>query len=165
MLVKPGDSLSGFLMMSRGLPGIRQFTASPRFDPTQYLPDPDEYPDSAVNVDSLGRTLNYYGWTVGPTAPPENFIASSFIDTLVSYKHQALSLGWIDNQGVANSLDSKLENARSKLDAGDSTAARNLLDAFLNEVEAQNGKHLTNEAYVVLKYNAKYLIDRLPAAH
>ena len=86
----------------------------------------------------------------------------NLLDTLVSLKHQAVANGWIDNQGVANSLDSKLDNAKSKLEAGDTTAAKNMLNAFVNEVEAQNGKHLTSEAYALLKYNAEYLIDRLP---
>ncbi len=86
----------------------------------------------------------------------------SLLDMLITSKEQAAAKGWIDNQGIANSLDSKLDNAKKRLAAGDTTAAKNILNAFVNEVEAQNGKHLTSEAYTLLKYNAEYLIERLP---
>lgn len=84
------------------------------------------------------------------------------LDTLISLKEQCAANGSIDNQGVANSLDSKLNNARSRLEAGDSTAAKNMLEAFVNEVEAQKGKHLTTDAYLLLKFNAEYVAGRLP---
>ncbi len=171
LLPGPGSSVNGFTMMSKALPGIRAFTAYPDFNVYEFYPDIDQdttaTQDSIYNVitsyvDSMQNAVNYHGWTIGPTAPPLDSSASSWIDTLISYKHQALSLGWIDNQGVASSLDSKLDNARNRLVAGDTAAARNILNAFVNEVEAQNGKHLTSEAYALLKYNAEYLIRKLP---
>ncbi len=104
--------------------------------------------------DSTNQSVPVNATTVMPV--------ETLLDTLISLKHQALAEGWIDNRGIANSLDSKLDNARKKLASGDSTTAKNMLNAFVNEVEAQNGKHLTSEAYALLKYNAEYLIDRLP---
>ena len=99
--------------------------------------------------------------TVVPGKLSDTFIQLNFLDTLISYKHQALSLGWIDNEDIANSLDSKLDNTKKNLASGDNTAAKNILRAFIYEVEAQNGKQLTSEAYALLKYNAEYLINRL----
>ena len=49
-------------------------------------------------------------------------------------------------QGISNSLDAKLENAQKALDrakAGDTGSACHLLDAFVNEVNAQEGHELT----------------------
>ncbi|MDZ7262124.1 MAG: hypothetical protein ONB05_08475, partial [candidate division KSB1 bacterium] len=69
--------------------------------------------------------------------------------------------GWIDNQGIANSLDAKLDNAKKQLEKGKTKTAINVLQAFVNEVEAQKDKHLTSEAYALLKYNAEYLIKKL----
>ncbi|MCK5560220.1 MAG: hypothetical protein KAJ51_06485, partial [Thermoplasmata archaeon] len=43
-----------------------------------------------------------------------------------------------------NSLISKLENAQKSLDKGQDNAAVNQLNAFINEVEAQRGKKLTD---------------------
>ncbi len=170
-LLKPDSSVGLFTMMSKAPPGIRAFTAYSYFDVGEYTPDIHGDTTAALDsiynavnkyIDSMTANMNYHGWTIGPTAPPTDFSPSAWIDTLASYKHQAVSLGWIDNQGIANSLDSKLDNAKSRFAAGDTTAAKNVLNAFVSEVEAQNGKHLTSEAYALLKYNAEYLIRRLP---
>jgi hypothetical protein len=108
--------------------------------------------------------------TLGPTAPPADFKPVAFVDYIISQKHEAYSLGWIKNKGIENSLDEKLDNAKKKIETGDTKTAQNILNAFINEVEAQgcktyddcpSGKHLTPEAYALLKYNMQYLIDNL----
>ena len=43
-------------------------------------------------------------------------------------------------QGIQNSLDSKLQAAIASFNQGNLTAAKNQLAAFLNEVSAQKGK-------------------------
>lgn len=45
-------------------------------------------------------------------------------------------------QGTERSLLAKLDNAQRKVDAGQIAVACNGLDAYLNEVRAQNGKKL-----------------------
>ncbi len=110
------------------------------------------------------ETNSSSGLTISPQTISEFLSPPSLLDTLISYKHQAMALKWIDNEGIANSLDQKLENAKQKLENRDSVAARNILQAFVNEVEAQKDKHLTSEAYALLKFNAEYLIDRLPTS-
>jgi len=161
--IEPGETLQGFAITSRGLPGIRSFSAEPR-DISDLYPSPDEVsnPDSlARRIDEDREAVKFRDLTVAPVAPPTDFAPTIWLDTLISYKHQALSLGWITNQGIANSFDQKLENARKQLQRGNNKAAKNILDAFLNEVEAQKDKHLTSEAYALLKYNAEYLISKL----
>jgi hypothetical protein len=57
-----------------------------------------------------------------------------------------LAMGAIDNNGIANSLRAKLgKNA-------------NQVNAFLNELDAQKGKHITPQAYDILRAGALYLI-------
>lgn len=85
----------------------------------------------------------------------------NLIDMLISDVNTAYEKGWIDNHGIANSLIKKLENANKQLEKGKTIQAINMLNAFLNEVEAQKEKHLTSEAYALLKYNTEYLIQRL----
>ena len=51
--------------------------------------------------------------------------------------------GCIDNAGVANSLTSKLAAAQAYVDAGDVTDALTTLDALLNALRAQSGKHIS----------------------
>jgi hypothetical protein len=45
-------------------------------------------------------------------------------------------------QGTQNSLDSKLQAALASFNQGDTTAAKNQLGAFINEVGAQRGKKI-----------------------
>lgn len=65
------------------------------------------------------------------------------VDALVS-ETRAMNL----QQGIANSLDTKLQNAQDALtasNAGKREDALNKLQAFINSVEAQRGKELSNE--------------------
>ena len=54
----------------------------------------------------------------------------------------AVSIGHIDNAGIANSLLSKLDAAQSAQDRSQVSAAIALLHAFIHEVEAQAGQHI-----------------------
>jgi len=54
----------------------------------------------------------------------------------------AADQGFIDNQGVTNSLFAKLGAAQAAFDRGQTGTAINLLNAFINEVQAQAGKHI-----------------------
>ena len=158
--LKPGSSLQSFQLATFSLPGLISFYAEGDHE----IP---HFPEGMATDSIPGYTdLTPYGpgiigKTVGPVMPVGPIVLASFFDTLISYKHQALALKWIDNQGIANSLDQKLDAAKKKLEGGDNSAARNILQAFVNEVEAQKDKHLTSEAYALLKFNAEFLIDRL----
>jgi len=54
----------------------------------------------------------------------------------------ALSIGHIDNAGIANSLLSILDGAERAQDRNQTAVAVALLNAFIHEVEAQAGKHI-----------------------
>jgi hypothetical protein len=47
------------------------------------------------------------------------------------------------DHGIANALDSKLDDALTALAAGDTATACGSLNAFLNQVAAQRGKRLS----------------------
>jgi hypothetical protein len=166
--IKPGSTLYGLMFHSESLPGIIQFYAEGEHP----LPKFSEgmAPDSIPGYDDLTPYgPGIVGKTVGPVLPPTPFVALAFLDTLISYKHQAFALGWIKNQGIVQSLDAKLDNAKRQLQRNNTTAARNTLQAFLNEVEAlwkdeehpYGGKQITSEAYALLKFNAEYLVSKL----
>jgi hypothetical protein len=165
--IYPGGSLSGLIMTSYGLPGIREATIMPHID---YDNLPEEYYENVELTKQLEDSLEYHTKTIGPTAPPADFKPLDFLNYIIDLKHQAFSLGWIKERGIEESLDAKLENARKKIEEGNTVAAKNILEALINEVEAQgcesyencpSGKHLTSEAYALLKYNVRYLIENL----
>ena len=77
------------------------------------------------------------------------------------------------NNGIVEVLDRRLDMAKRPLDRGDSVMARRDLEIFVMEVELLNNLStklvkreqepvLTSDGYLSLKFNAEYVIDRLP---
>jgi hypothetical protein len=175
--IMPGDTLSGLVMTSYGVPVIRDF----KIKPTYIAEDEDIYnmgvPKAELNEGNLSQHLKTFydsiawkGKTLGPTAPPANFVALDFLSYLIDLKHRAAELGWISNPGVEDSLDVKLNQVKATLQARDIKTASNQLSAFLNEVSAQGcqsydscppGKHLNPEAWGLLFLNGRYLLDKI----
>ena len=164
--IAPRGSMTGYQMLSRGLPAIRHFVAKPYLD-VETLPirppfGPNDLARYEQDLATLETSVEAEGESIGPTAPPANFVAQDFLKTLQSYKKQALQQGWIKNAGIANSLDAKLNAAQASLTRGNTGAAKNQLNAFLDEVVAQTDKQLTSEAVALLRFNAQYLISKIP---
>src|SRR5262249_36180349 len=150
--------LNGIMLSSQALPGIRDVNVEPDIDVDQL---PDEYDENLQKTIELHNSVRWTGKTIGPKAPPKTFVASDFVNYLISVKEQSVTIGWIKDPGLANSLDVKLNDAKKKIAAGDSKTAKNVLGAFQSELTAQNGKQVSTEAYGLLFFNAQYLIDHL----
>jgi hypothetical protein len=153
--VKPGRRSNGFEIVSKGSPSIRRCIVSPFFDfdslfSEERFPNEEDIP----NTDSIQNAVKFYGWTVGPTAPPANFDASACIDTLLSYARQSAELGWLapptgpgkrrDNDcddderpddGITKNIEQRLQKAKRELMKGDSVQARKELEKLLQKVE------------------------------
>ena len=159
--VKPGQSLNGFVMMSKGLPTIRWFKAFPYFNIYEYFPNIEDTTSnmSIEQMDSIREAVNYYGWTVGPTAPPLNFIPTIWCDTLISYTTQSRSLGWIKDDATENKYLGYFASAKTKLVQQDNVGARTVLLQALKDVDIDSTANLTSEAYALLCYNTKYLLS------
>jgi len=67
----------------------------------------------------------------------------------------------IDNQGIVKSLIAKLNVAQKLVDKGKIDQAKNALNTFINEVQAQCGKHVTPEAADTLIKSAEHMISNL----
>lgn len=89
----------------------------------------------AVNVcDMAGNT----------TSNTVKFITFASVDGLKQLVTRFAADNWIDNAGITNSLQSKLQNSDVK--------------AFIQEVEAQSGKHVNNDAAGYLLRDARTLL-------
>jgi hypothetical protein len=86
---------------------------------------------------------------------------ATFQNTLADIAN-SLALGLIGNEGIANALTSKIQAASSAANSGQNQAARNILNAFLNQLSAQTGKHITGAAPQILLEDASSLISQLP---
>ncbi len=69
--------------------------------------------------------------------------------------------GDINNKGVYQSLLAKANNAVALNDQGNSEAAVNLLNALINELEAQRGNHVDANAADMLIMHAEMAIDEI----
>jgi len=164
--ILPGHSLEGFQLTSPGLPGVRTTTVQSGID---YDNLPEEYSDEA-KARELRDGLIFVTVSVGPKAPPQDFVPIEFLNYLISLLHQSRQIGWVTRDGAQQSLLAKLVEAKRKLEEGNGKVAKNLLNAFLNEVRAGScqqftcpaNKPLTSEAYALLFFNGQYLVERLP---
>jgi hypothetical protein len=114
-----------------------------------------EYTKALPYKDTLYKT-----YTIGPVGQPTMTLAET-VDYMVVQKHQAAAQGWITKHGIVVSLDQKLDQAKAKILQGNNKAAANVMNAFVNELQAQKGKAVNEEAYTLLYVNAQWLISRL----
>ena len=89
------------------------------------------------------------------------FTVTATSQSLVSAVNRFTSEGKIDNSGIQNSLLKKLENAQKDIDKGKLDTAINKLQAFITEVQAQSGKHITEDAANLLIADTQWVIDHL----
>ena len=99
--------------------------------------------------------LNYH------TDPDSEIVAEKVVNSCSDIRQDldlCYKIGWITNKGIYNSLSKKIDNAEKQADKGKSKTAINNLNAFINEVEAQRDKHITEDAAVILVEDAEALI-------
>jgi hypothetical protein len=163
----PGQTVDGYRLTSYGLPAIRAVQVRPLIDWDNL---PDEFYENLEKSRALGDSLLFRTSSVGPKAPPQNFVPLEFLNYLIALVHDSRQLGWIKDDGLQQSLLAKLTTAKRKLEASDTASAKNVLGAFLNEVQGAScpdfscpgNKPLTSEAYALLFFNGQFLVDRLP---
>ena len=100
-----------------------------------------------------------------PDAPaPES---SGIVTTVATFQgtlddiRYMLTLDLIDNKGLAKALSSNINAASTAAARGDKKAAENFLNAFVNQVNAQTGKHISGVAPQLLLGDANSLLDQL----
>ena len=140
--------------------------------------------------DNYPQTFYYYNDSTNQSVPITATTVmplENLLDTLISLKHQAVTNSWLINKpqhekdedddnaddGIVERLDRRLDKAKDALTKNDSLKARLELELFVKKIEQlyhvnkeEGERHgvqvLTSEGYALLKYNAEYLIDRLP---
>lgn len=120
--------------------------------------------DSLTGGDSYG--MGTFTYTVTATDNAGNVATQSATYTviatmegLIELINQFLNSGDIDNSGIANSLISKVSNALDAKNSGNEQASDNIMQAFINQVEAQSGKHISTYAVAILINAATYIIN------
>jgi len=107
-----------------------------------------------IEVEAMDKADN-------PASTSLVFSVSVDSDGLLAALEYMCDLGWINKHGICNSLAAKLNATIASIDRENLNAAENQLNAFLNELEAQQGKSINQAAYDVLKAGALYVIEHL----
>jgi hypothetical protein len=166
-VIKQGEEINGFVMSSRGLPGIRRFIAAPYYDIVNFYPSIDDVDDPDSLMDKMEKdrdSISFHGYTISPTALPKNFISIVWCDTLTSYTTQSRMLGWIKDQLSANKYLGYFTSARKSLGQNNITSTRTTLQQVLTDANVDSTANLTSEAYALIRYNTEYLLAQLPTA-
>lgn len=128
---------------------------SPEVSPTHVYLFPGTYLARLNVLDGIGQRDDDTIWITVYEPTPE-----SAIENLIAHV-ESMNL----QQGIDNSLDTKLTSASDALEALNADQrndAVNKLNAFINEVEAQRGKKLTNEQADLLIAAAQEVISLIP---
>ena len=136
-----GDSLTFF---TSGLPKGANFNSSTRT--FQWIPafgDAGNYSVTFTASDSKGGEDSE---TITINVINKKQKLKSSMDELIQKVQDYYETGHIDNEGIKNSLISKLNVAKEKLLEGRYEIAKNVIKAFLNQIKAQSGKHISHSA-------------------
>jgi hypothetical protein len=146
-------------------PGSGLVTGSPTaiFDGQTLTSDPQTFP--ALFWQPLGTTntltvtaQDQAGWISTETLTFQ--LTVTFAGLLATIR-TLRSLGAIDNDGVANSFSAKVSAAAASASRGQTATAANQLQALLNDLSAQSGKHITAQAAQLLAGDVTFLINHL----
>ena len=97
------------------------------------------------------------------TTKSVTFSVTATVSSLMDGVTRFYNEGKIDNSGVYNSLMQKLQAIQASMDRkGKQNSTANVLQAFINEVTAQSGKHITTEAAALLIADAQWVLAHLP---
>lgn len=138
--IAPGRSMSGFVMQSPGIPGMRRFDVAAYFEPGLFFPTNEDDPDDVqlaanAKANAAALTCMVKGMTVGPVSPPSLTDSAQLVDFLISLKHQAASAGWLRGKEFIDRLDDKLEQAKKDISGKRDSAARDNLRQFIAMLE------------------------------
>ena len=163
LFIAPGKNVSGLVLMSRGIPGIRKCTVTPDFNDDLYFPSLDDTTREMTTdqMDSIRAAGVFHGLTVGPVAPPLRIEPVAFLDETVSTIRQSYSQNWLKSRSAMGKYSQKFAGARSLLQLGDIEGAMLSLRKILTAASTDNSSDLSPEGFALIYYNTEYLLEHL----
>ena len=84
---------------------------------------------------------------------------SNLLSVIISDLDECCTKGWINNNGICNSLRKKLKNAKKHFENDKPETALNVLNAFSKELSAQKDKYINDRAWRILSLNVDLIIQ------
>ena len=187
--IPPGGRLGGFNLLSRGLPAIGIYYAR-GYVPIPEIPF-GQTPDSIIGYDVFQNSFKGWTVTPKTVREPpvvadvlDTLLSYTRQSAELGWLGKDRDNGCDDDErpedGVVKNIEKRLEKTKRHLERDDSLKARRELEKLVQKVERiwkrsqdqdkkrgrgkewkQDTSIMTSEAYALLKYNTKYLIDHL----
>lgn len=154
----PDNSLTGFDIVSKNPPSLRDITLAVSWFHISDSDDPSE--EEWALVAEATEATRITSTTLGPS--PENSLGTflhwtSFVaDTL-----RLSDLNWITDNGLAEAIEQEIIAAKADLDLQDGTLAKQHLQILRNLITSAPSGSLTSEALDLLLINIDVLIDNI----
>lgn len=171
--LEPGQQVEGLEIHSSWLPAVEDSAKAWGVAEIAVLPgDAGDAPDTVYRLVDQVQGYGYFDGSglsfaaVVPARSPAEFShPSRAVGWIATDLERVCALRRIPQPGVCQSLAAKLQQASRSLAQGRVQAARGQLQSFLQELEAQHGpepgKHVSDNAYWLLKINVQYVLSRL----
>ncbi len=154
-----GDSDLRFLMSSMGLPTIR-FSYLQAYHEALLIDENSWEADQASDISENSLKIP----VVVPSCLLLTLSNEELLDTLSSLVEECYSLGWIDTLRLKDWYWSAIYGVKARVMGGDLVQARFELSRILTQVDIDTPRHLSTEAYSILRYDTEYLLQRLPTS-
>jgi hypothetical protein len=145
--IVPGEADSSFGYISYGLPKIFNFYIR------GYNGGQSSFQDYKEN--------SFHSVTLGAAMPPDPFISTDFLDSLIYNIDQSKEIGWTSDSVIANKYISYFENVYMYVNQNQKLSGLETIDSVLTDVDIDSSASLASEAYALIKYNAEYLKEQL----
>jgi hypothetical protein len=159
----PGRSISGFGLIAKEPPGIREFTVAAKTDvfeldyswPKERI---DFYENSLEYITAVNKAFEASGKTIAPVAPPEPFTVSSWTARMTLDAIEARKQNWIKTDKAL----SEIKRLIFALNTGNIAKLKTTVKKVEAYILAEKKKgNLTDEADALVRLNAQYLLRRL----
>ena len=154
--ILPGQALSGIALLGPGMPMIRNMEVHPKW--TYVVPDVHVIdPEEEAAAGQVKQNITFHTFTLGPSGHTPGTFAHW--DQVRDDLNQAIQLGWISDQALANALVSQLAAARQALDDQKGTDAKTGLRALIQTITASTPDQRRREAFDLIFLNTQRLIE------
>ncbi|MGH7167720.1 MAG: CARDB domain-containing protein [Nitrospiraceae bacterium] len=155
--IAPGQTLSGFAVISRGMPTIRKMQLDPDW---VLLVEGEATKEEEIAAREIERSIIFNTFTLGPSAHTPGTFAHW--DQVRDDLNQAIQLGWISDGQLANTLVSQVASVRHALEAADGTLIKTQLDTLIQTITQSTSAQRRREVFDLVRLNAQRVRDATP---
>ena len=158
--ILPGKTMSGFTVVSSGVPTIREVQVVPNW--ALVVDDHDAVTEEQLEQAAvIEKNLPFTTYSLGPSGF-FSFGSDMHWTQLADDLQQAINLGWITDNTLAQTLVEQLNFARQALDQSDGTLAKSRLQIVLQTMLDSSADQRNQEIFDLVTLNIENLTLNTP---